>query len=390
MKVTRMYLVTWLQRTTIHLKEMHDFFRGNYASIHLDATQLDKYRKALDVSSVELTEENDFEVLRMKSGPYHFSVIEDGIFALSTDSIADVNQTRKDIEKYHRDKMGPALAYLFSRGARLPKSLCDISEFYPIIMTVENATENDVKKLYTTLTEEYDHSVSSQTSQIFFGKVFTIFRLFKRDVRRDKVIDDLVANVIFLEEFKKQLRDYLNIHRSMWDHISEIRESYDLRYKDFPVVRRKIMDFLKTLLFINARLNQMGDIAHARYVLLRPEVKGELEECNLLKFENMIADLRYMKDLWAMTIEYVKETLSLLESLYTENTQRELNALKIITMVTAITGFFGMNIAFPWNTEWHAISSSSFIVVTIVASVAIVLYYILKYSIYHRKFIIRK
>src|SRR3989338_499881 len=177
MKVTRMYLVTWLQRTTIHLKEMHDFFRGNYKSIHLDPKQLEKYRKALSVSSVELTEENDFEVLRMKSGPYQFSVVEDGIFALSTDGITDIAKSRKDLEKYHRNKMGPALAYLFSRGARLPKSLNDISEFYPIIMTVEDANENDVKKLYKTLTEEYDHSVSSQTTQIFFGKVFTIFRL---------------------------------------------------------------------------------------------------------------------------------------------------------------------------------------------------------------------
>ena len=150
------------------------------------------------------------------------------------------------------------------------------------------------------------------------------------------------------------------------------------------------MDFLKTLLFINARLNQMGDIAHARYVLLRVEIKGELSECNLLKFENVIADLRYVKDLWSMTIEYVKETLSLLESLYAENTQRELNAVKIITMITAITGFFGMNIAFPWDTEWQAISASSFVVVGIVGILALVLYYILKYAIYNRKFIIRQ
>ena len=181
---------------------MHDFFRGNYASIHLDAKQLEKYRKGLEVSSVELTEENDFEVLRMKSGPYQFSVVEDGIFALSTDGITDVTQSRKDLEKYHRTKMGPALAYLFSRGAQLPKSLHEISEFYPIVMTVENATQNDVKKLYKTLNEDYDHSVSSQTTQIFFGKMFTVFRLFKSDARRDKVIDDLVANVIFWRNLK--------------------------------------------------------------------------------------------------------------------------------------------------------------------------------------------
>lgn len=390
MQVTRMYLVTWIQRTTIHLKEMHDLFCGSYDQLHLDQKKLEKHHDALEIHSVEFAEENDFEVLRMKSGPYLFSAVEDGIFMLATDGISDIASARSNLENYYRDKIGPALSYLFSRGAQLPKSLSEVSEFYPIVMILEHATEHDVRKLYSNLGEQFDHVVTSKTTQIFFGKVYTVLRLFKRDARRDKVIDDLVANIIFLQEFTKQLRDYLNTHRSMWDHITKIRETSNMKYKDFPLVRRKIMDFLKTLLFINARLNQMGDIAHARYVLLRIEVKSELEECNLLKFENAIADLRYVKDLWTMTIEYVKETLSLLESLYGENTQRELNAVKIITMITAITGFFGMNIAFPWDTEWPIISFSSYIVVGIVACLSLALYFILKRAIYYRKFVIRQ
>ena len=256
-------------------------------------------------------------------------------------------------------------------------------------MVVKNGTEDEVKQLYEQLDQEYNHTVSSLTTQIFFGDVFTVLRLFKRDARRDEVIDDLVGNIIFLQEFYRQLRDYLNTHRLMWDKITEIRESRDMRYKDFPMIRRKVMDFLKTLLFINARLNQMKDIAQARYNLLRPEVKEELKECQLLRFENAIADLQYIRDLWEITIEYVKETLSLLESLFQENTQRELNAVKYVTMVAALTGFFGMNIAFPWEDRWTSISSSSFIVVGIIILIFIIVHYILKRSIYYRRFVVR-
>jgi Mg2+ and Co2+ transporter CorA len=91
-----------------------------------------------------------------------------------------------------------------------------------------------------------------------------------------------------------------------------------------------------------------------------------------------------------MTIDYVKDTLNFLESLFQENTQRELNTLKFITLIAAITSFFGMNIAFPWDERWHEIYVSSFTVVAIIAVVCFIFYFVLKLLIYNRYFTIQK
>ena len=389
MKIEKIYLITWLQRTTIHLQEMYDFLRGNFDSLQLNPDTLEQSLKALDISDVLLTEKNDFETLTAKAGAYEFTAVEDGVFSLSTTE-PNISTSIPAIEDYYRNHLGPSLAYLFSKGAPLPKELSDIKEVYPIVLIVRDATDEDIELLRNEIAEKWASSVSSSTTRLYFGRKFTLARLIKRDERRDAVRDELVGNIAFLREFSKQLRQYVNLHRTMWDEVSEIRESKDLRYHDFPEVRHKIMDFLKTLFFVKARLSQMGDIAKARMEIIRPEVQEELKELNMYRYENVIADQKYIYDLWIMTIEYVKGTLELLESLFQENTQRELNTLKFITLIGATTSFFGMNIAFPWEERWPMIFPSSLAVIGLLILVSIGFYYMLKHFIYNRHFIINK
>lgn len=385
MTIERMYLITWIQRTVIHLHEICDFLRGNYEVLHLNFKKLDEFRAALNFTEVTIAEQNDFETLTAYSRNLTFTAVEDGILALSA-KVENVHETRKILEGYYKEKLGPALAYLFGRGAPLPKELSDLKEIYPILIVVKDASEQEVSDLYKELKDEAESFVSSKTTKIFFGRTFFVIRLIKKDERRDEVLNEWIDNIVFIREFYKQLRQYLNLHRTVWDHASAIRESSSLRYKDFPIARRKIMDFLKTLFFVKARLAQMEDIVKARQVLISPAVKGELEECGLYRFESAFADCHYIRDLWDMTIEYAQETLHLLESFSQENIQRELGALKFITLIAALTGFFGMNIAFPWEERWPATSWSFFMVVFLITGVAVIFYYLLRFFIYNRRF----
>ena len=389
MKIEKVYLITWLQRTTVHLQEVYDFLSGNFNSLHLRKDVLERLLQALEVTDVVLTEKNDFETLTARTGAYEFMAVEDGVFSLSTTE-ENITVSIPAIEDYYRDRLGPALSYLFSKGAPLPKELSNVKEIYPIVLIVREATDKEIEALRNQLNDEWESSVSSGTTTMYFGRKFTIVRLLKRDERRDAVRDELVGNIAFLREFSKQLRQYVNLHRTMWDEISTIRESRKLRYRDFPEVRHKIMDFLRTLFFVKARLSQMGDIARARMELLRPEVREELKELNIFRYESVIADQRYIYDLWIMTIEYVNGTLELLESLFQENTQRELNTLKFITLLAALTGFFGMNIAFPWEERWPVVYASSVVVILILAFISIAFYYLLRHFIYNRHFRLRK
>ena len=54
-----------------------------------------------------------------------------------------------------------------------------------------------------------------------------------------------MRHMVFAREFERQLSDGLRLHREIWDRISAIRESKNMRYRDFPAIRHHLLDFLK-------------------------------------------------------------------------------------------------------------------------------------------------
>lgn len=391
MKATELYLITWVPRTTIHLREVHAFFSGSTEKLPLLNKRIlaDHVRNLeIDATSVHLQERNDLEMLSVRLGQFSFSVVEDGIFSLSV-QVSNLQESIASLELFYRKNLGPALAYLFSRGAPLPKELSNIAEVYPLVLVVDDASQEDIEGLYQSMGERYDFSVTSQSKRFFFSTQLTVISRLHHDEDEDGAFQELlVGNIVFLQEFNKQLNTYLNFHRSIWDRISKIREQKNLRYKDFPSIRREIMDTVKTLLFVKARLSQMKDIACVREKLISSDIKTELKEYGLFRFESLIGDTQYIMDLWDMTIEYAQGTLVLLESLFQENTQRELSALKFVTFVGVVTGFFGMNIAFPWEERWMAVFPSSLAVIVLLAAVSFGFYGLLRWLIHYRRFVI--
>ena len=140
---------------------------------------------------------------------------------------------------------------------------------------------------------------------------------------------------------------------------------------------------------MKARLQQMEDIIETKKAIHQSKESSELVDLKIDRIDNFIGDVKYVKDLWEMTIGYAKDTLHLLESLSQENIQKELSALKFITLIGAITSFFGMNIAFPWEERWPSIFHSSFVVMGIIILISFAFYYFLRIFIYNRRFKLR-
>ena len=136
-----------------------------------------------------------------------------------------------------------------------------------------------------------------------------------------------------------------------------------------------------------ARINQMEDIIlTVRDIKNNVKTKDADEIKTANRINNLIGDMKYIKYLWEMTTDYAKDTLNLVESLSQESIQRELSALKFVTLIGAITSFFGMNIAFPWEERWPEIFQSSFVVIFIIILSSLTFYYFLKTFVYNRKF----
>ncbi len=208
-----------------------------------------------------------------------------------------------------------------------------------------------------------------------------------------QIIEELVRNTVLFREFEKQLGQYLNLHRTIWDEIRLIRDAKGVTLTQFPKIRARVLEYLKTLSFVKARIAQMEDILVAREETLdeTPAVKKILDDLDLMtRFQMFKADQAYLLNLWELTIEYAEGTITLLDSLLNENTQREIGILQVITFVGVLTGFFGMNIAFPWQrTDWSNAFRASIFVVCLIVVVSLLARYFLKRSVYGKKIMMK-
>lgn len=391
MKVENIYIGTWIPRASIHLKEIYKFLNSGESSLRdLDAKKIKSLKENLFIDKIEFIKDKKIDLIKATCKDCDISVSEEGIIILkSKNEINDKNfqDTHTNLEKFFIEKFSPAIKYLFSLGAPLPKQLQDIREVYPTIITLRDCSKQEalefIKKENLKIYSENKYG----KIEVFFGEDTNIINL--DGAKEDRKFETLLQDIIFLKELSLYLANCLNIHRDIWEKIDLIREAKEIAYKDFPAIREKINGFLKTLSLTKARINQMSDIIETRKELESNEEITELNNLKLNRTQNLIGDIKYIKDLWEITIEYANNTLNLLESLSQESIQRELSTLKFVSLLAAITSFFGMNIAFPWEERWPNIFISSFMVIFVIALIALLFYFFLKIFVYNRKFKIK-
>lgn len=136
-------------------------------------------------------------------------------------------------------------------------------------------------------------------------------------------------------------------------------------------------------------MEQMGHILEARNIIIQDPLRDTLSRLGFNRMETLRSTLDYSKSLWQMTKDYSESTLTLFESVVEENTQREIRLLQQVAVAGMMVGFFGMNIAFPWNDEWSSQFPNSFAVVGIIGASLFIFHWIIKLSILNRRFVVR-
>jgi hypothetical protein len=382
MNINRIYLGTWLPRTHIHLEEIYHFLKSGYG-VSLDENKIKNLRDQLSIKTLNLNNNQDFDNIKFISEEITVTITEDGVISLMLEKINGIDSAVKKIESFYINKLGPALGYLFSRGAPLPQTLLDIKEIYPKIFVGENILQDEAEKLLKSQNDQLLTQISSDNLIVFFGKETRIITMHRIDA---SIFNSFIENLIFTQAYSDLLRRYLIAHRSIWTDISLIKESRGLRHRDFTAIRNKILDFLKTISFIQTRLQQMNEILRARNMVVPEVVKQKLIVLGLESFSILESSSRYFSNLWQMTADYANSTLVLFQSLTEENAQREIRLLQQITAASMLIGFFGMNIAFPWEERWPDIFISSFVVIGIIMVTMGIFYQILRKIIDNRHF----
>lgn len=331
MKIEKVYIGGWFQRTTLQLSEIYDFVRDGTSQLKLDKNKLQKMRAELDLSNIEYGIDGlEYLMLTTTTG-IHIKIFEDGLIVLND---ADVNEFSlfQDIDslaEYYEKKLSPALSYLFSLGAPVPKELANIETVYPYFIVLNNATQAQIQALLSRTEKQKYFDFKNDHYEVVRGNKYYFINNKTKDLHQ---VERYIEEQIFIREFKGQLHRYLNLHRIIWEKIDDVKENAHVRGKDIIAFSNKIDGYRKTVNLIDSRINQMNTYIKTREKIAKSD-SNLIESLDLIgyRYETLINTVSYMQQIWAMTKNYLNQAAKLFEGLESSITEKSVNSLTIVT-----------------------------------------------------------
>ncbi len=340
-KPIKKYKVTyggWYQRTTLHLSEVYELMAlGRSRLKDLSKEKLREFRRLMDLKKVT----REAEYLEFVKGEANNGIeiryYEDGLYVLEIET-TDIKEGQGLLEDYFNRIFQPAIAYIFSLGAPVPKVLANIETVHPTVIGLPLKDPAAFKPNIEDFGEVYS-KISSNDITVYKtpGYIFVI-----TSTRPKALAADLVRMQIFFREFKDQLEKYLEIHRSIWEKISAIKEKRFIRGKEVNQVRRKLDSYQKTISLISNRINQMGSYVRTRAsIASKLKIESDLSALFQYKFEVLTNTLTYIKEIWRMTGDYLAAAIKIIVEIENRTTNISIRSLQVITTVGVISGILG-------------------------------------------------
>src|SRR3989344_4324999 len=327
--IQKIYIGGWFQRTTLHLSEIYDFLKEGKSELALNSAKLKDLREALGIDSIEMKIDNlDYILFRSKSG-IEVKIYEDGLIVLSKKPDGSAEGNINNLTTYYETKLSPAISYIFSLGAPIPKELANIKTIYPYFLVLEKAQKNEAENLLKDFGQEKYFEISRPEFEIYRGNKLYIINNQREDLKN---IENFINEQIFMREFKGQLHRYLNLHRIIWERIAEVKERGKIKGNEIGPFKDKIEGYAKTVNLIEARINQMGAYIRSRASIVKNTKELEqFHEIFEFKYETLVDTLQYIKDIWGMTKNYVNSALDIFSSLQAKSTESSVKNLTVIT-----------------------------------------------------------
>ncbi|KKS93507.1 MAG: hypothetical protein UW68_C0006G0013 [Candidatus Collierbacteria bacterium GW2011_GWB1_44_6] len=332
----KVYFGGWYQRTTLHLTEIANFFTDGYSDLSLSKEKLRKLHEGLELKKVS-REAGYLEFVRAETKEgIEIHYYEDGLYILQLSS-SSVDEAKEKLENYYNDKFAPAIAYIFSLGAPTPKELANIKTVHPIAVGVIDRMPEDYL-----VESKFGEVYSSITAPELTVKKTPGFIFLIAKPGYKGFVEGLVEMQIFFREFKDQLQKYLDIHRRLWEEISEIKERKQIRGKEVEKIRLQLDAYQKTINLISSRINQMGSYVHTRADIAK-EMKLEEHLSNIFqyKFDVLTNTHSYIKEIWTMTGNYLSSAIAVIAEIKGQATNKSIQSLQLITTYGVVGGIIG-------------------------------------------------
>lgn len=338
MRIKKIYIGGWFQRTTLHLSEMWEFLAHATSSLAFEKKDLAKALAHLNLNQVT-RESGPLEyILAQTKTSLQYRIYEDGLIILEHDASSALKKDLASIKEYYDTRLSKSLSFIFSKGAPVPKELANIATILPYIITIEGATEAEVKKLFKDLGEEAYSLLSSKEVEVYRGNgLILINNLHSQELARE-----IIETQIFFREFKTQLHRYLEIHRTVWEKIEGIKERGRIKGEEINLLLAELHGYKKTITLIDARIAQMD-----AYLITRQKITDSknideyLRPLFQFKFETLLDTHRYIQRLWTMTKDYLNSAIDVCTELQQRSTKSSLSSLQLITTIGVVAGIIG-------------------------------------------------
>ncbi|PIS40146.1 MAG: hypothetical protein COT32_01335 [Candidatus Nealsonbacteria bacterium CG08_land_8_20_14_0_20_36_22] len=325
----------WYPRTQLHMVEVYKFLSEGDSELELSKQKLKEFHKALNIRKVT-KEPGEIEYVKAETNNnLIIKYFEDGLYILKTTS-NDIDGAQKKLGEYIHNVFEPAISYIFSLGAPIPKILAGLKTPHPPITTVIGVTSKNLKDFIVDkekFGEVYDQSFSNEMAVFRMNKCILIVA---SSAKKD-LIEDVTHQQIFFREFDAQLKSYLNIHRLIWEKIAAIKKKKEISAKEAGVFRDELDGYQETINLINNRLNQMKVYVGTRAKAAKAnQVDKYLTNLFQYEFETLLDTHEYIRELWQMTKDYVASAIQLIVEVKNQSTERSIQTLKLITIAYAL------------------------------------------------------
>lgn len=342
MKISNVYIGGWFQRTMLQLSEIYDFLRECKSELKLDQETLNEHRKNLSIGSIEYGVSGE-EFIKFTTGVgISVKIFEDGLIILNNKNVSE-DTLFSDIDKvqgYYENNLSPALNYLFSLGAPVPKELASIVSVYPYFIVCDNADQNQIQDLLVKTEKQKYFEFKNDKYNVIRGDKYYFIN--NKSQSNDK-IERYIEEQIFIREFKGQLHRYLNIHRIIWEKIDEVKENSKVKGSDIIKFTTKLEGYAKTINLIDGRIKQMSTYIPTREKIAKSDVElSEFLEISGYRYETLRDTLSYIQYLWGMTQNYVSAAQKQFASIKSDVTSKSVNSLTIVTSMSAGAAILGL------------------------------------------------
>lgn len=325
----------WYQRTTLHLSEIYDLFANGYSHLPLSTSKIKSLSEGLDLVSVS-REIGELEYVKaITKDNIEIRYYEDGLYVLEI-TTANISTAQIKLQGYYDNFLSPAISYIFSLGAPTPKILADVKTTHPVVVSTNYPHTKAVLSAYD-FGPVYSQIVSASISVFKTPQYIIVVDPLPANHTRD-----LIEMQIFFREFKDQLQRYLNIHRHIWEEISEVKEKGQISGHQVEPMRSRLDSYQKTINLINSRISQMGSYVNTRASIARKlKIEDQLLSIFQYKFETLTDTHVYIKEIWKMTDAYVNTAIQVLTEVKNQSTANGIQSLRLITTIGVLSGIIG-------------------------------------------------